>query len=138
MHWRSRAREDLDKMKCSEVGEYLITHDDGVVLDLPSDIAEHLDTCARCRLEFEQNRNLAASLRWLGEQEVEAPVWLAATLTEATLDRLRRRETIRATSRHLAKPRVLGGALILAGVAGLVVRGRIKRKLLVREAPAAA
>ncbi|HEX2258893.1 MAG TPA: hypothetical protein VHJ40_04035, partial [Actinomycetota bacterium] len=121
-------------MKCSEVGEYLITHDDGVVLDLPSDIAEHLDTCARCRLEFEQNRNLAASLRWLGEQEVEAPVWLAATLTEATLERLRRRETIRATSRQLAKPRVLGGALILAGVAGLVVRGRMKRKLPVREA----
>jgi hypothetical protein len=125
-------------MNCSEVGKYLITHDHGVVLDLPSDVAQHLDSCAKCRLEFEQNRNLAASLRWLGEQEVEAPVWLQATLTETTLERLRRKEAIRDAGRQLAKPRVLGGALLLAGVAGLVVRGRIKRRLLAHGAPAAA
>jgi predicted anti-sigma-YlaC factor YlaD len=123
-------------MNCSEVSDYLITHDDGVSLDLPSVVVQHLDTCARCRLEFEQNRNLAADLRWLAEHEVEVPAWLQGTLTEITVEKLRRKEALRVASRQLAKPRVLGGALLLAGVAGLVVRGRIRRRL--SEAPAAA
>jgi predicted anti-sigma-YlaC factor YlaD len=135
MRCRSREHERQESVNCSDVRQYLITHEE-VVLDLPADIAQHLNSCARCRLEFEQNRNLAADLRLLAEQDVEVPVWLQSTLTEATLERVRRKEAIRATGRQLVRPRVLGGALLLAGVAGLLVRS--KRRPSVRQAPAAA
>ncbi|MDQ4149007.1 MAG: hypothetical protein M3164_03290 [Actinomycetota bacterium] len=121
-------------MQCSELEQYLIAHHDVLMLDLPPEVREHLEACPRCRLEFEHNRKIAAELAGLADVELEPPIWLLGTVTETTIDHLRRRQAIRATGKQLARPRVLaGGALLIAGLAGaLLVRGRVRRS---RESP---
>lgn len=115
-------------MDCSQAREHLSAFD----VNAPpiKEIVDHLAGCTDCRAEQVQFQQLQEAMGDLAETIIEPPVWLLASLTETTIERLRRNATRAQTSKQLASPRVAtGGALLLAGIAGALVFRRRSRRL---------
>jgi predicted anti-sigma-YlaC factor YlaD len=116
-------------MKCREAREYLPAY-----LEEPRGVSHlvegHLATCAHCRRELEEYRELAASLSSLREETVEPPGWLAAALIETVRERAERRHGLVRRAQTLADPKVAiaAGALAAAGVTGAILLSRKRRR----------
>lgn len=115
-------------MDCSQAREHLSAFD--VNATPIKEIVDHLGECADCSTEQSQFQQLQEAMRQLAETTIEPPAWLLASLTETTIERLRRNISFKQTGKQLASPKVAtGGALLLAGVAGALVFRRRSRKL---------
>lgn len=117
-------------MNCREVREYLPAYVEQAGGPRASDVEEHLTTCAGCRTELEQFRELDSLLGTLATETIGPPAWLLGTLTETVSEKAQRIAAIRSKRDQLSDPKiVVGGAILAAGVAGaLVVRGITRRR----------
>lgn len=117
-------------MECREVREYLPAYVDQMGGPKSADVDAHLQTCAGCRAELEQYREMQSELATLSAQTIEPPAWLLGTLTETVAERAAQRAAIRNTVQKVANPKVVvtGGALVVAGVAGIVLMSRRRRR----------
>lgn len=117
-------------MECREVREYLPAYAEQAGGPRASAVEEHLRTCAGCRTELEQFRELGSELALLSEHRMEPPAWLLGTLTETVGERAARLAAIIERRRRLAQPRTIatGGALLAAGLAGAMVMGVLRRR----------
>jgi predicted anti-sigma-YlaC factor YlaD len=121
-------------MECSEVREHLSAFDES---EPPmSEISAHLESCEGCRDEQRRFQELAAAMGELEATPLEPPAWLLASLTETTLERMRRIAAIKATRKQIGEHRVAAGsaAIVLAGVAGALFMGRRRRSRRLRVA----
>ena len=115
-------------MDCSEVREHLSAYEPNTT---PIEqISAHLEECDLCRAEQSRYAELQAALAEMEGTVAEPPAWLLASLTETTLERLRRTAALRATRRQIGEHRVAAGgaAILVAGVAGALVVGRSRRR----------
>lgn len=121
-------------MECSEVREHLSAFDEKT--PPMSQISVHLESCEGCREEQRRFQELGAAMRALEATPTEPPAWLLASLTETTLERMRRMAAIKATGKQIGEHRLAAGgaAILLAGVAGAVLVGR-RRSRRLRVAP---
>lgn len=116
-------------MKCREVREYLPAY-----LEEPRGVRHlvegHLATCADCRRDLEEYRELSATLSSLRDEAVEPPGWLAPALIETVRERAERRAALVQRAQTLADPKVAiaAGALAMAGVAGAILVSRKRRR----------
>ncbi len=115
-------------MECSEVRAHLSAFDEKT--PPMKEIAMHLQSCEACRAEQERYRELQAALAALEAMPVEPPAWLVGSITERTMERMRRVTAIKATGRQIGEHRVAAGgaAILLAGLAGAVMVGRSRRR----------
>lgn len=125
-------------MECREVREYLPAYAEQAGGPSASAVDEHLRTCADCRAELEQYRELAAALGGLSERAIEPPAWFLGTVTETVGERAERVAALRERGRQLSHPQTIaaGGVILAAGVAGaLLMRGlrRRRRRLIQRR-----
>ena len=121
-------------MECSEVREHLSAFDEKT--PPMREVSAHLETCEGCREEQRRFQQLVAAMGELEATPLEPPAWLLASLTETTLERLRRMAAIKATRRQIGEHRVAAGsaAIVLAGVAGALLVGRRRRSRRLRIA----
>ena len=116
-------------MECGEVREHLSAFDEKT--PPMKEISLHLEGCEGCREEQKRFQELGAAMRALEAAPLEPPAWLLASLTETTLERLRRMAAIRATGKQIGEHRLAaGGAILLAGVAGALFVGRRRSRRL--------
>lgn len=121
-------------MECSEVREHLSAFDEKT--PPMNEISAHLETCEGCREEQRHFQELVAAMGELEAAPLEPPAWLLASLTETTLERMRRIAAVKATGRRIGEHRVAAGgaAIVLAGVAGALFVGRRRRSRRLRVA----
>lgn len=122
-------------MGCREVREYLPAYVELSGGPRSELVDHHLRTCASCRAELEQFRELSSDLSGLADHVVEPPSWLLGTLTETVAEKASKVAAFRAKTEKVTDPKVIaGGAILVAGVAGaLMVRGRRRRRRGLRE-----
>lgn len=115
-------------MECDEVREHLSAFEESI--PPMKEVAAHLAGCSACQEERERYRELRAAMAALEAMPVEPPAWLLGSLTERTMERMRRVAAIKATGRQIGEHRVAAGgaAILLAGLAGAVVFGRSRRR----------
>lgn len=113
-------------MECAEVREHLSAIDRQVAP--VKGIIDHLAGCEACRLEQGKYLQLQSAMSDLSGVALEPPGWLLASLTETTLERMRRAAALKAATRQLGTPKLAGGAILLAGVAGAIVLRRSKKR----------
>lgn len=117
-------------MECREVREYLPAYVEQAAGPRASDVEEHLRTCAGCRVELEQYKEMSVQVASLASTLIEPPAWLLGTLIETVGERAQRLSVIRHRRRSLAQPRTIatGGAVVAAGVAGALLIRRLTRR----------
>jgi len=114
-------------MECREAAEHLPAYLDVAAGPAAGAVDAHLATCAACRADLERYRALSGALSGLAAQTVDPPAWLQPAILSslrahsahrlAVLDRA----PLALTDRRLA---AAGGALVLAGVAGVAMLAR--------------
>jgi anti-sigma factor RsiW len=116
-------------MECREVREYLPAYGEQAGPRAEA-VEQHLTTCAGCRAELAQYRELAGALVGLADRDTEPPAWMLGTLVETVGDKAAQLAANRERRDRLTHPKVLtGGALVAAGVVGaLVMRGMRRRR----------
>lgn len=118
-------------MECREAAEHLPAYLDAAAGPAASALEAHLATCAACRADLERFRELSGALAALATRTVDPPAWLqpaiASSLRAHSAHRLAvlDRAPLALTDRRLA---AAGGALVLAGVAGVAVFARRTRR----------
>lgn len=115
-------------MECREVREYLPAYSDPDGAPRSDAVDNHLETCAECRGELVQYRTMNSDLITLSEQSIEPPSWLLGTLTETVVEKAEQIAIARELRRQLTDPKIVGGALLAAGVAGVIFVGSRRRK----------
>jgi predicted anti-sigma-YlaC factor YlaD len=126
-------------VECREAAAYFpgyVEHPGGPHAGVASQAVEaHLRSCARCRAELDEYRQLEGVLASLATHTVEPPAWLTAALMETVRTHAARRLRLPAVAIHapaLNDPRVAaaGGAILVAGLAAgaLLLRGRRRRR----------
>ena len=115
-------------MECGEVREHLSAFDEKT--PPMKEVAIHLESCESCRAERERYRELQAAMAALEAAPIQPPAWLLGTITERTIERMRRTAAIKATGRQIGEHRLAAGgaAILLAGVAGAVFVRRSRRR----------
>lgn len=113
-------------MECSEAREHLSAFEQQT--PPVAELSTHLQSCEECRRERSRYQELVEAMGELESAPLEPPAWLLASLTETTLERLRRRAAIAATRKQIGHHRVAAGGILLAGVAGAVFFGRSRRR----------
>jgi anti-sigma factor RsiW len=122
-------------VKCREAVEQFPAFVDSAGMPAGSQaraLGAHLSSCAACRAELAQYRELKAALATLATRTIDPPAWLLPSLLDAVAHRSARRHPIPAATAALTRPRVAaagGAAILLAGMAAgaVVLRGRRRR-----------
>ena len=120
-------------MQCDDIARILPDAVDGGVA-VEDSVQRHIDTCLRCQAELARYRKMLRGLHLLRTRYLEpAPGLVAQTL--ALIEEAGEREARRAilSGRRIAYAGAIGGAVVAAGAAGVVMVVHRSRR---RVAPA--
>ncbi|MGH2732176.1 MAG: hypothetical protein ACRDJG_04410 [Actinomycetota bacterium] len=123
-------------MNCAEVRERLAAYEERSGEAHDALVEGHLSVCSGCRTDLACFQELGLRLASLAQDPMEPPSWLLPTLIDMVSNRARSGRALPRRAAQLADPRVAlaGGALLVAGVAGVVaIRVRRRRNALRRK-----